>query len=137
MAAKVRYSGAYILPEFVQRSLHTRLWHRFILAPFVFLYSFATFDFEIIMPPLVFEILMPPFFMPPPEDLKSLCHPLLCHPQKTLCHPVYATPRGGIKKGGVALKKNQWPYGEGRSPELAGLYIYALDHIASLTKTSG
>ena len=74
-----------------------------------FLYIFATLDFEILMPlPLVFEILMPPFFMPPPKDLKSLCHPLLCHPQKTLCHPVYATPRGGIKKRGVALKKNQW-----------------------------
>ena len=37
MAAKVRFSGVCILPEFVQRSLHSRVWHRFILAPYVYL----------------------------------------------------------------------------------------------------
>ena len=66
------------------------------------------------MPPLIFEILMPPFFMPPPENLKPLCHPLLCHPQKSLCHPVYATPRVALKKGGWQLKKNQWSGGAGQ-----------------------
>ena len=38
--------------------------------------------------------------MPIREDLKSLCHPLLCHPQKP-----YATPGGGIKKRGGGIKK--------------------------------
>ena len=114
MAAKVRYSGAYILPEFVQRSLHTRLWHRFILAPFVFLYSFATFDFEILMPPPGFwnpyatlfyatpwrsEIFMPPTFMPPP---KNLMPPRLCHPQGW-----HKKRGGGVKKKTNASRGGQ------------------------------
>ena len=48
--------------------------------------------------PQKYEILMPPLLMPPP---------------KILMPPVYATHRGGIKKGGVALKKKPMPLGGG------------------------
>ena len=75
----------------------------------VFLIFFATFEFEILMPPtLVFKIIMPPFFMPPPEDLKSLCHPTFMPPPKNLMPPRLCHPGGWHKKtgGGVKKKKN-------------------------------
>ena len=113
MAAKVRYSGVYLLLIVVKRSVHSRLWLRFILRNSLISYVYLLpWSLKTLCHPPGFKnpyatlfyatprrskIFMPPTFMPPP---KNLMPPRLCHPQ------------GWHKKrGGVALKKNQWPQG--------------------------
>ena len=68
IAAKVRYSGVYFLLIVVQRSLHSRLWLRFILRT-----------------SRISDIFLPPWI------LKTLCHPPgFKNPYATL---FYATPQ--------------------------------------------